>query len=192
MKLLQGSGGRIVLGMGLLLLASASPALAQDGASEVGYALDNAMLFLCAVLVLFMQAGFAMVEAGLNAAKNTVNILFKNAMDVSVGALLFFIIGFGLMYPGSYVEDADALNQYFAFGGLGIYGDDPMGQGTTEGFSPQVDWFFQAVFAATAATIVWCSRRPYAILWLPCLQCHPDRNHLSDQWLLEMGWRMAC
>jgi len=154
MKLLQGSGGRIVLGMGLLLLASASPALAQDGASEVGYALDNAMLFLCAVLVLFMQAGFAMVEAGLNAAKNTVNILFKNAMDVSVGALLFFIIGFGLMYPGSYVEDADALNQYFAFGGLGIYGDDPMGQGTTEGFSPQVDWFFQAVFAATAATIV--------------------------------------
>lgn len=137
-----------------MLLASASPALAQDGASEVGYALDNAMLFVCAVLVLFMQAGFAMVEAGLNAAKNTVNILFKNAMDLSVGALLFFVIGFGLMYPGSYVDDPDSLNQYFAFGGVGIYGDDPMGQGTAEGFSPQVDWFFQAVFAATAATIV--------------------------------------
>ncbi len=144
----------MVLGLGLLLLASASPALAQEGGSEVGYALDNAMLFVCAVLVLFMQAGFAMVEAGLNAAKNTVNILFKNAMDLSVGALLFFLVGFGLMYPGSYVEDPDALNQYFAFGGIGIYGDDPMGQGTTEGFSPQVDWFFQAVFAATAATIV--------------------------------------
>ncbi len=154
MKLLTRSGGRNILSLGLLLLASASPALAQEGASEVGYAFDNGMLFICAVLVLFMQAGFAMVEAGLNSAKNTVNILFKNAMDLSVGALLFFIIGFGLMYPGSYVDDADALNQYFAFGGVGIYGDDPMGQGTTEGFSPQVDWFFQAVFAATAATIV--------------------------------------
>lgn len=154
MKLLTRSGGRNILSLGLLLLASASPALAQEGASEIGYAFDNGMLFICAVLVLFMQAGFAMVEAGLNSAKNTVNILFKNAMDLSVGALLFFIIGFGLMYPGSYVDDADALNQYFAFGGVGIYGDDPMGQGTTEGFSPQVDWFFQAVFAATAATIV--------------------------------------
>lgn len=154
MRFLSRSGGRLVLGLGLLLLASASPALAQDGASEVAYAFDNGMLFVCAVLVLFMQAGFAMVEAGLNSAKNTVNILFKNAMDLSVGALLFFVVGFGLMYPGSYVDDPDALNQYFAFGGIGIYGDDPMGQGTTEGFSPQVDWFFQAVFAATAATIV--------------------------------------
>ena len=153
MKLLSKSGGRLVLGLGLLLLASASPALAQDGGSEVGYALDNAMLFVCAVLVLFMQAGFAMVEAGLNSAKNTVNILFKNAMDLSVGALLFFIVGFGLMYPGSYPGMEDA-SPYFAFGGIGIYDDDPMGQGTTEGFSPQVDWFFQAVFAATAATIV--------------------------------------
>ena len=155
--------------MGLLLLASASPALAQDGASEVGYAFDNAMLFVCAVLVLFMQAGFAMVEAGLNAAKNTVNILFKNAMDLSVGVLLFFFVGFGLMYPGLYmteekatalgfedVESAtDGISQYFAFGGSGIYGGGTPGEQTADsGFSPQVDWFFQAVFAATAATIV--------------------------------------
>lgn len=127
-----------------LLLVSASPALAGD--SEVGYALDNSMLFLCAVLVLFMQAGFAMLETGLNAAKNAVNILFKNAMDVSVGVLLFWVIGFGLMYPGSYGEQS---NPYFAFGGTGIYAPS---EGQT--FSPQVDWFFQAVFAATAATIV--------------------------------------
>ena len=111
----------------------------------MGYALDNAMLFVCAILVLFMQAGFAMVEAGLNAAKNTVNILFKNAMDLSVGALLFFAIGFGLMYPTSYMseEAAEAASPYFAFGGTGIYGEPT---GTVEGFSPQVDWFFQAVF----------------------------------------------
>lgn len=112
---------------------------------QLGWAIDNFALFLCAVLVLFMQAGFAMVESGFNAAKNTVNILFKNAMDLSVGALLFYLVGFGLMYPGSY---GDVTNGYFAFGGIGIY----EAHGGT--FSPQVDWFFQAVFAATAATIV--------------------------------------
>ena len=53
-------------------------------------------MFVCAVLVLFMQAGFAMLEVGMNAAKNTINILFKNVMDLSVGVLLFFFIGFGL------------------------------------------------------------------------------------------------
>ena len=153
MKILRSSAGRSVLGLGMLLLASASPALAQEGGSEVGYALDNALLFMCAVLVLFMQAGFAMVEAGLNAAKNTVNILFKNAMDLSVGVLLFFVVGFGLMYPTLYMSEEAAanVNPYFAFGGVGIYGEPT---GNAEGFSPQVDWFFQAVFAATAATIV--------------------------------------
>lgn len=118
----------------------------------LGYALNNAILFLCAVLVLFMQAGFAMVEVGMNSAKNTVNILAKNIMDLSVGALLFFAVGFGLMYPASYMSGAEAegISKIFAFGGTGIYTtDDP-----ERTFSPQADWFFQAVFAATAATIV--------------------------------------
>ena len=142
-----------------VVAAEEAPAADEAPAAEeaeadlgVGYALDNAVLFLCAVLVLFMQAGFAMVEVGLNSAKNTVNILAKNVMDLSVGALLFFVIGFGIMYPTLYMSEADAENvsAYFAFGGSGIYtSDDP---GRT--FSPQVDWFFQAVFAATAATIV--------------------------------------
>ena len=130
--------------------AEAAEVVAEEAVEEsagVGYALDNLTLFLCAVLVLFMQAGFAMVESGLNSAKNTVNILAKNLMDLSVGALLFFFVGFGLMYPSSY--GGEDLNPYFAFGGSGIY--EPS-EGQT--FSPQVDWFFQAVFAATAATIV--------------------------------------
>ena len=114
--------------------------------SELGYAFDNFVLFLCAVLVLFMQAGFAMVEAGLNAAKNTVNILYKNIMDLSIGALLFFVVGFGIMYPASYKEVS---NPYFSFGGFGIYAPSD-----GDVFSPQTDWLFQAVFAATAATIV--------------------------------------
>ena len=66
-----------------------------------------------------MQAGFAMVEAGLNSAKNTVNILAKNLMDLSVGALLFFFVGFGLMYPGSYGgEDLEPVLRLWRFGHL--------------------------------------------------------------------------
>jgi Amt family ammonium transporter len=127
---------------------------AEDVAEQdlgIGYALDNTVLFICAVLVLFMQAGFAMVEAGLNSAKNTVNILYKNVMDLSIGTLLFFLIGFGLMYPTLYMSEqqGETISKYFAFGGTGIY--EASAERT---FSPQADWFFQAVFAATAATIV--------------------------------------
>jgi len=137
---------------------AAVPATGEEPVAEeapdlgVGYAFDNAILFLCAVLVLFMQAGFAMVEVGLNSAKNTVNILAKNVMDLSVGVLLFFFVGFGIMYPTLYMSETDAENvsKVFAFGGSGIYSNDDPGRT----FSPQVDWFFQAVFAATAATIV--------------------------------------
>lgn len=115
----------------------------------VGYALDNAFLFIAAVMVFFMQAGFAMVEAGFNAQKNAVNILFKNSMDICVGVLLFYVIGFGLMYPSSYTG-ADP-SPYFGFGGFGLDGYAAAADRT---FSPEVDWLFQAVFAATAATIV--------------------------------------
>ena len=133
---------------GMLMCASFAGILnAQEGGSEIAYAFDNGMLFLCAVLVLFMQAGFALVESGLNAAKNSVNILSKNVMDLAVGGLLFFFVGFGLMYPGLY--SGEVTSDWFAFGGSGIYEAE---EGAT--FSPHVDWFFQAVFAATAATIV--------------------------------------
>ena len=68
----------------LLMVVTASVAFAQEeepvNAELAYYAIDNMFLFICAVLVLFMQAGFAMLEAGLNSAKNTVNILFKNIM----------------------------------------------------------------------------------------------------------------
>lgn len=127
--------------------AASSSASADLG---VGYALDNVVLFFSAILVFFMQAGFAMVEAGFNASKNAVNILFKNTMDICVGVLLFFILGFGLMYPGSYGVDTVA-HKYLAFGGTGLNGYEVAADRT---FSPEADWLFQAVFAATAATIV--------------------------------------
>lgn len=132
----------------LLLLAGYSSVL--WGAEPVpgsinAYAIDNFFLFIAAVLVLFMQPGFALLEVGLNSAKNTVNILFKNFMDLSVGLILFYIIGYHLMYPGNG-------NGWFAFGGFGIGGE--VLQAGAGALHPQVDWLFQAAFAATAATIV--------------------------------------
>ena len=112
---------------------------------ENAFAIDNFFLFICAVLVLFMQAGFSMLEAGLNASKNTVNILMKNIMDLGLGVLLYYVIGYGIMYPGDF-------NGYFGFAGFGVSeaGTDV----APGGLDPQVDWLFQVAFAATAATIV--------------------------------------
>ena len=125
--------------------APAAEEAPQLSLSELYYALDNSMLFLCAVLVLFMQSGFAMVESGFNSSKNTINILFKNLMDVCAGVLIYYAVGYGLMYPG------DAGNGYFGFAQFGIGEAGDPGPGVLH---PQVDFLFQVAFAATAATIV--------------------------------------
>ena len=77
---------------------------------SLAYSIDNLLLFLSAVLVIFMQAGFALVETGLNSAKNAVNILFKNTIDFCLGVLAFYFIGYALMYPG-----ADFAGKYFGY-----------------------------------------------------------------------------
>ncbi|MDZ7615675.1 MAG: ammonium transporter [Patescibacteria group bacterium] len=127
-----------------VVVAAAPPTVAENS-----YAIDNLFLLIAAVLVLFMQAGFAMVECGFNESKNAVNVLFKNLMDLSIGVLLFFIIGYNLMYG------EDVYKGFFAWGGFGISEsldpDTAVGAGVLH---PQVDWLFQVAFAATAATIV--------------------------------------
>ncbi len=85
---------------------------------ENTYTINTLLMFICAVLVIFMHAGFAMLEAGLNSSKNTINILFKNLMTLSVGILLYFAIGFGLMYPGS-----ASAGGWFGWGGSGVSND---------------------------------------------------------------------
>jgi Amt family ammonium transporter len=115
-------------------------------ADETGYAIDNMFLFIGAVLVIFMQPGFAMVETGLNSAKNAVNILFKNVMDLCVGVLLFFLFGYGIMYGDP------ILGGFMGWGNMGIGGTTA--DVVAGSLTPQVDWLFQVAFAATAATIV--------------------------------------
>ena len=150
---------RKLLGMWLVILALAGsfgmalPVYAEE--SEVAevltldataFAVDNLFLLVCAILVIFMQPGFALVEAGFNSAKNTVNILFKNVMDLCIGVLLYFLVGYGLMYGDS------VLGGFLGWGGMGIPAFD--GEAVGGALHPQVDFLFQVAFAATAATIV--------------------------------------
>ncbi len=103
--------------------------------------MDTIWVLLAAFLVFFMQAGFAMVEAGFTRAKNTVNILMKNLMDFSIGSLIFFLVGYGLMF-GTSAGNFIGTDGFF----LSI-----VNPSDTSNFAI---WIFQAVFAATAATIV--------------------------------------
>ena len=124
---------------------------AEDAAATNTVVLDNIFIFVAAVLVFLMQPGFALVEAGLTRAKNAANIMMKNLMDVSIGVLVFAAIGWGIAYPGDF-----SLGSIFGFAGFGIPGlmDLAPADAADYPLNVAVDFFFQAAFAATAATIV--------------------------------------
>jgi len=119
-------------------------AVAEQGPSpaEVQKNLDFVWTLVAAFLVFFMQAGFAMVESGFTRAKNAVNIMMKNLMDFSVGSIAFLVLGFGIMFgtnpTGWFGTDGFLLSDYAKDADKWLY----------------AFWMFQAVFAATAATIV--------------------------------------
>jgi len=106
--------------------------------------LDIVWVLMATVLVFLMQAGFAMVEAGATRAKNAANIVMKNLMDASVGSLIFWAVGFGLMF-GANSSGWIGTNNFF------LSEFDP---GTPEGMFDFAFFIFQTVFAATAATII--------------------------------------
>ncbi len=115
---------------------------------------SNIWMMLCTALVFIMHLGFAGVEAGFGQAKNTVNILFKNTLTPVIGIITFFIMGFNLMYPG-FVQGSG--NEWFGFAGwflsLPENGVTPE-YADSGGYTYWTDFLFQAMFAATAATIV--------------------------------------
>ena len=88
----------------LLLSLFAVPAFGLEGKIDgqedpaIQYALDTVWVLFAAVLVFFMQAGFAMVESGFTRSKNAVNIMMKNMMDLSIGTISFWAVGFGIMF----------------------------------------------------------------------------------------------
>ncbi|MEA3346572.1 MAG: ammonium transporter [Candidatus Auribacterota bacterium] len=130
--------------LAILVLLTGGNAFADNTAESNATAINTVWTLVAAFLVFFMQPGFAMVETGFTRAKNAANILMKNLMDFSIGSIAFFVIGFGIMF-GTDV--------------FGLFGKDGFflssaNTATGEGMWQYAYWIFQAVFAATAATIV--------------------------------------
>ena len=122
-------------------------------AFELGvFVANNVWMMLCAALVFIMHLGFSCLETGLTRAKNTTNILFKNVAIVSIGILTYALVGFNLMYPG-----AEAAGKLFGFAGFGLEAvanaDNTPGY-ADGGYTYWTGFLFQAMFAATAATII--------------------------------------
>jgi Amt family ammonium transporter len=110
---------------------------------------NNLFLLICAVLVIFMNAGFAMVEAGLCRQKNAVNILAKNLIVFALAVTAYWFIGYKIMYNADWV-----IPGWFKFGGL-FFDPTVTPEMVTDGsLVPSIDFLFQAAFAGTAATIV--------------------------------------
>ncbi|MTI32254.1 ammonium transporter [Xanthovirga aplysinae] len=118
--------------------------------SQELFTINNLWMMIATILVFVMHLGFASLEAGLTRSKNTVNILFKNSIIPAMGILSYAFIGFNIMYPGE-----SFTGHFFGIGGLGL--DLPKAGNTAEysgGYTYWTDFIFQAMFAATAATIV--------------------------------------
>ena len=121
-----------------IVLSGGGIAYAQS-AEEVMGTLDNAILVFAAALVFFMQAGFAFLGAGLIRAKNTVNYMTKSFLDFCIASLGFWAFGYALMFGGGAAAGIIGLEGFF----LANFADGDL-----------VGWFFQMVFAGTAATII--------------------------------------
>ncbi|QWT54989.1 ammonium transporter [Christensenella sp. MSJ-20] len=140
-------------------------------------AVDTIWVLVGAVLVFFMQAGFAMVETGFTRAKNAGNIIMKNLMDFCVGTLVFWLLGFGLMFAGD---------------GPFIGGLDLFIQGDYSGAFPTSAFvIFQTVFCATAATIVsgaMAERTKFSAYLVYSLIISAVIYPISGHWIWGGGW----
>ena len=139
---------RIISGLGgaaAIIAVVPSVGLAQEG-PDTQAILDNIWVFIAGALVFFMQAGFALVEAGLTRAKNVVNIFAKNLMDAVIGVLAFFAVGYAFAF-------GDGGGKFIGSGSFFLSGSD-LAIPPDGGLSVATIFFFQVVFAATAVTII--------------------------------------
>jgi len=139
-------------------VAATTEVAAEEISIPVEFIVHNLWIMIAGMLVFIMHLGFATLESGLTRSKNTVNILFKNSMIVCIGFLTYMVVGFNLMYPGF----EDPANGFFKFAGFGFMmnGTEQLSDPAfaspvyNEGYTAYTDFFFQAMFAATCATIV--------------------------------------
>ena len=160
-----------------LALVSLSALAAAQGESiaDLAYALDTIALLMCAVLVIHMKPGFALLEAGLHGSKNAVNIFMKNYATFAIAGIAYWAIGFSIMY-GS---------------GLFLSGYE------AELFPGAADFFFQMVFAATAATIVsgaiggrmkFGAYLVFALVMTAVIYPFLGGWHWGEGWLYQLGF----
>lgn len=155
-----------------------------DRVAEMAASIDTVWVLLGAMLVFLMQLGFSLVESGFARTKNTANILMKNLIDISTGSILYWLIGFGIMFGTS-------ISGFFGTPKLGSYGwwdgDIP----------PAAFLVFQTMFCATAATIVSgavAERTKFHAYLIYCIFIsaiiYPISGHWTwgDGWLAELGF----
>ena len=125
--------------------------------TELAYALDTFYFLVMGALVMWMAAGFTMLEAGLVRAKNTAEILTKNVGLYSIACIMYMLCGYSIMYPGDF---AGGVFQSLSTLGTGLLGSsdntaaDVIASGGDTYYSNLSDFFFQVVFVATAMSIV--------------------------------------
>ncbi len=160
------------------ILADDTAAELSATIGEVACSLDTVWVLLAAMLVFIMQPGFALVEAGFERTKNAANILMKNLLDFSAGTILFWLLGFGLMFGPSVA---------------GLFGiPDPMGTAGWEGDIPSAAFLvFQTMFCATAATIVSgavAGRTKFHSYLFYCVLISAFIYPVSGHWTWGGGW----
>ena len=112
---------------------------------------NNVWMMLCAALVFFMHLGFSFLEIGLTRQKNTINILFKNFFIITMGLIVYCLVGFNLMYPGDFNIIGNGI---LGFAGPGLDAVAAADLSYYEGYTYWTDFLFQGMFAATAGTII--------------------------------------
>ena len=159
-----------------------APMAVIEEAKDYVNGLDTLWVLLGAMLVFWMQPGFALVEAGLTQSKNTANILMKNFVDFMFGSVLFWILGFSIMYGAG--------NAFVGWEGFGFIGSD-------SNVPAECTFIFQTVFCATAATIVsgaMAERTKFSMYVvfsvITSAVIYPIEGHWSwgGGWLSEMGF----
>ncbi|MCY4427067.1 MAG: ammonium transporter [Halieaceae bacterium] len=113
----------------------------EDSIFQLQYALDTFYFLICGALVMWMAAGFSMLEAGLVRSKNTAEILTKNVALFSISCIMYMVCGYMIMYGGDFLLS-------------GITGDGVSGAEEPATYAPSADFYFQVVFVATAMSIV--------------------------------------
>ncbi|MCH1568217.1 MAG: ammonium transporter [Alphaproteobacteria bacterium] len=139
-----------ILGLGSALSLAAGPALAEVS-PETAYVFNTFLFLVCGFLVMFMAAGFTMLESGMVRSKNVATICVKNISLFSIAGLMYWLVGYNLMYgieEGGYIG---ALFDVWSADDSAIAGETPDFSG---GYAAGSDWYFQMVFCATTASIV--------------------------------------